>query len=199
MSSMAEWDERFARGDHARSDPDPFLLTSAKYWPLLPEWNSFLAKPATGRKALDAACGAGRHAVYLAEAGFDVTAADFSLQGLEAAQTLATSRQVTIETRNVDLEAAGVDLGVAAFDLAAVFFYLHRPLFAVLERCLRPGGLLIYKTYSIDQLRYPGRPRHRTYMLEHNELLWEFSSFRVLRYEEEWEGRGTAALIAQKP
>jgi hypothetical protein len=37
------------------------------------------------------------------------------------------------------------------------------------------------------------------HMLEHNELLREFSSFRVLRYEEEWEGRGTAALIAQKP
>jgi hypothetical protein len=37
------------------------------------------------------------------------------------------------------------------------------------------------------------------YLLEHNELLGEFSGFRVLRYEEEWEGRGTAALVAQKP
>jgi SAM-dependent methyltransferase len=199
MSSMAEWDKRFARGDHARPDPDPFLTDSAKYWPVLPEWDIASAKPAAGRKALDVACGAGRHAVYLAEAGFDVTAVDFSPQGLQAAQKLAESRRVTIETRQMDLEADGADLGDANFDLVVVFFYLHRPLFAALERCLRSGGLLVYKTYSVDQLRYPGRPRHRMHMLEHNELLREFSSFRVLRYEEQWEGRGTAALIAQKP
>ena len=65
-------------------------------------------------------------------------------------------------------------------------------------RCLRPGGLLIYKTYSVDQLRYPGRPRHRIHMLEPNELLKVFSEFRVLRYEEEWESKGTAALVARK-
>ena len=56
----------------------------------------------------------------------------------------------------------------------------------------------MYKTYSVDQLRYPGRPSHRAHMLEYNELLRAFAGFRVLRYEEEWEGRGTAALIAQK-
>jgi SAM-dependent methyltransferase len=199
MSSMAEWDERFARGDHASPEIDPFLADSAKYWRLLPAWNAGVARPAMGRKALDIACGAGRHAVYLAEAGFDVTAVDFSLQGLEAAQKLATARQIKIETRHVDLETPGLDLGGAAFDVVVVFFYLHRPMFATLARCIRPGGLLVYKTYSVDQLRYPGRPRHSMHMLEHNELLREFSSFRVLRYEEEWEGRGTAALIAQRP
>ena len=36
------------------------------------------------------------------------------------------------------------------------------------------------------------------HMLEHNELLEVFSEFRVLRYQEEWEGKGTAALVAQK-
>jgi SAM-dependent methyltransferase len=116
---------------------------------------------------------------------------------------------VNIETRQADLEAESVELGDAAFDLIAVFFYLHRPLFAQLRNCLRAGGLLVYKTYSVDQLRHPGGPRHPMYLLEHNELLREFSSgefpgrefsgFRVLRYEEEWEGRGTAALVAQKP
>lgn len=196
---MAEWDERFERGDHAIPEIDPFLADSEKYWPLLPAWNGASVKPATGRKALDVAGGAGRHAVHLAKAGFDVTAADFSLQGLEAARRLAQSRQVKIETCHVDLETPVLDLGEAGFDLVVVFFYLHRPLFATLARCIRPGGLLIYKTYSVDQLRYSGGPRHRMHMLEHNELLREFSSFRVLRYEEEWEGRGTAALIAQKP
>ena len=154
--------------------------------------------PAAGLKALDVACGAGRHAVHLAKAGFCVTAVDFSSQALARAGELAVAEDVSILPIEKDLEAGKIDLGKDAYDLAAVFFYLHRPLFDALRRCLRPGGLVICKTYSADQLRYPGRPRHRVHMLEHNELLRVFAGFRVLRYEEEWEGRGTAALVAQK-
>ena len=199
MASSAKWDDRFRRGDHASSTPDPFLLTSSNYWPLLPGWKSDSeTASATGLAALDVACGAGRHAVYLAKAGFSVTAADFSSQALARVRELAAAEDVSIRCIEKDLEAEQVDLGNEAYDLAVVFFYLPRPLFDALRRCLRPGGLVVYKTYSADQLRYPGRPRHRLQMLEHNELLRVFAEFRVLRYEEEWEGRGTAALIARK-
>ncbi len=198
MASATEWDERFHRGDHAGSEIDPFLSQSKKYWALLNDGAATPASTFNGKRALDLACGAGRHAVYLAQAGFAVTAVDFSAEGLASANRLAELRVVSIEPVTLDLEADGADLGEEAYDLAAVFFYLHRPLFPRIARCLRPGGLLIYKTYSVDQLRYPGRPRHRMHMLEPNELLEVFSEFRVLRYEEEWEGKGTAALVAQK-
>ena len=198
MASATEWDERFHRGDHAGSEIDPFLSQSKKYWALLNDGAATPASTFNGKRALDLACGAGRHAVYLAQAGFSVAAVDFSAEGLASANRLAESRAVSIETLALDLEADGADLGEPKYDLAAVFFYLHRPLFPQIARCLRPGGLLIYKTYSVDQLRYPGRPRHRMHMLEPNELLEVFSEFRVLRYEEEWEGKGTAALVAQK-
>jgi SAM-dependent methyltransferase len=145
------------------------------------------------------ACGAGRHAVSLAEAGFQVTAVDFSGEGLRKGNQLARQHGVQVDWVERDLEAADADLGEALYDLAAVFYYLHRPLLRVLERCLKPGGLLVYKTYSVDQLRYPDRPRQRAYLLEHNELLRAFAAFRVLVYEEEWEGKGTASLIAKKP
>ncbi len=199
MPSSAKWDDRFRRGDHVSSTPDPFLLTSSNYWPLLPGWESDSqgASPA-GLPALDVACGAGRHAVYLAKAGFAVTAADFSSQALVRVSELAVAEDVPIRCIEKDLEAEQIDLGNEAYHLVTVFFYLHRPLFDALRHCLRPGGLVVYKTYSADQLRYPGRPRHRVHMLEHNELLRVFAGFRVLRYEEEWEGRGTAALVAQK-
>ena len=198
MASAAEWDERFGRGDHAGSAIDPVLFESRKHWALLSNASAPAPGEFSGKRALDLACGAGRHAVYLAEAGFEVTAIDFAEQGLAAAQRLAEARGVSIETVLLDLEADGAELGEERYDLAAVFFYLHRPLFPRIARCLRPGGLLIYKTYSVDQLRYPGRPRHRMHMLEPNELLKVFSEFRVLRYEEEWEGKGTAALVARK-
>jgi len=195
----ASWDDRFRRGDHISTIPDPFLLTSSNYWPLLPRWkNDARAAPADGPEALDVACGAGRHAVHLAKAGFSVTALDFSSQALARAGELAAAEEVSIRCIEKDLEAEQVDLGNETRDLVAVFFYPHPPLFDAVRRCLRPGGLLVYKTYSVDQLGYPGGPSHRQYMLEHNELLRAFAGFRVLRYEEEWEGRGTAALIAQK-
>ena len=199
MASSAKWDGRFRSGDHVSSAPDPFLLTSSNYWPLLPGWKrDSEAAPANGLEALDVACGAGRHAVHLAKAGFSVTALDFSSQALARAGKLSAAEDVSIRCIERDLEAEQVDLGNEAYDLAVVFFYLHRSLFDALRRCLRPGGLAVYKTYSVDQLRYPGRPSHRMHMFEHNELLRFFAGFRVLRYEEEWEDRGTAALIAQK-
>jgi SAM-dependent methyltransferase len=128
-----------------------------------------------------------------------VTAIDFSSEGLRKGRELARQRGVRVDWVERDLEGSNVDLGEALYDLAVVFFFLHRPLLPALERCLKPAGLLVYKTYSVDQLRYPGRPRHSTYLLEHNELLQAFRAFRVLVYEEEWEGKVTASLVAQKP
>lgn len=194
MTSHHEWDERFRSGSHSDPTTDPFFDASRRCWERIPA-RSAGARPA----ALDVACGAGRHAAALAEAGFDVTATDFSAEALRKGEELARRRGVAVNWVERDLENEHVDLGDEAYDLVAVFFFLHRPLFPVLERCLKPGGLLIYKTYSVDQLRYPGRPKHRMYLLEHNELLRAFGSFRVLVYEEQWEGKGTAALIAQKP
>ena len=194
MSSPQEWDERFRSGSHDAPTADPLFERSRKYWGLLP--GHAAAAPAA---ALDVACGAGRHAVSLAEAGFAVTAVDFSGEGLRNGEALARRRGVRVDWVERDLEGADANLGESLYDLAAVFFFLHRPLFPVLRRCLKPGGLLVYKTYSVDQLRYPGRPSHRLYLLEHNELLRAFGGFRVLVYEEEWEGKGTASLIAQRP
>ena len=201
MASRREWDDRFRQGDHADSVPDPFFTTSRRYWPMIPGWAAQAENAGTSTgamSALDVACGAGRHAVELARAGFRVTGIDFSTEALLRAQALAQKTNASIECLETDLEADGVDLGQDRYDLVVVFFYLHRPLLSALRRCLRFGGLMVYKTYSVDQLRYPGRPRHRAVMLEHNELLRVFAGFRVLRYEEEWEGKGTAALIAQK-
>ena len=199
MRSATTWDDRFRRGDHVSSTSDRFLLTSSSYWPMLPGWEKGSgAAPENTLKALDLACGAGRHAVHLAKAGFSVTALDFSSQALERAGEFAAVEGVSIDCVEKDLEAERVDLGNDAYDLVAVFFYLHPPLFDIVQRCLRAGGLVVYKTYSVDQLSHPGGPSNRAHMLEHNELLRAFAGFRVLRYEEEWEGRGTAALIAQK-
>src|SRR5690606_23725725 len=99
----------------------------------------------------------------------------------------------------LDLESPGAGLGEDAFDLVCVVRFLHRPLFAALRRAVKPGGLIVYRTYTTDHLRFEGGPRDPRFLLEPGELLREFAGWRVLRYEEEWRGRGTAALLARKP
>lgn len=164
------------------ADPDPFLVRVADAFELL-----------ESRRAADVACGAGRNSAFLAEQGFNVTAIDRS------AEALAQAARPGVETRELDLEAPGADLGQDVFDLIVVMRYLHRPLFPALKRALRPGGLLVYKTFTTDHLRFDAPPRNPLFLLEPGELLREFAAWRVLRYEEEWRGRGTAALLARKP
>lgn len=195
QQERAAWDERFRAGDHAGTEPDPFLTQIEEYAELLPSGRR--AGPKAGPKALELACGAGRNAVYLAERGWDVTACDISLQGLRKAQILAGERGVRLQLFCQDLET--VQFPVEHFDLVICFFYLQRELFPQIKATLRPQGLLVYKTYTTDQLRFPGRPRHPLHMLAPRELLEAFREFRVLTYQEIVKERGVAQLIAQKP
>jgi SAM-dependent methyltransferase len=197
------WDERFRAGDHAATEPDPFLAQLEDYAELLPPdrraglKGAPKAGPKAAPKALDLACGAGRNAVYLAERGWDVTACDISLEGLRRAQSLARERGVRLQLFCQDLST--VQLPAEHFDLVICFFYLLRELFPQIKATLRPHGLVVFKTYTTDQLRFPGRPRHPLHMLEPQELLDAFRDFRVLTYQEIVKDRGVAQLIAQKP
>ena len=84
------------------------------------------------------------------------------------------------------------------FDLVTVFFYLERTIFAQLAQTLRPGGLIVYKTYTSEALRRGYGPSHRMHLLEPNELLKEFEGLRVLYYREPVEGNAVAELVARK-
>ncbi|MCZ6491629.1 MAG: class I SAM-dependent methyltransferase [Acidobacteria bacterium] len=192
QQERAKWDERFRTGDHADKQPDPFLEQLEEYSDLFPE----------KRRALDVACGAGRNAVYLAEKGWNVTACDISQEGLRRAKALATERGVRLELFCQDLFCQDLEtasLGTSCFDLIICFFYLERNLIPVLKAALKPQGLIVYKTYSVEQLRFPGRPRHPMHLLERQELLELFRGFRILAYQETVQERGVAQLIAQKP
>ena len=187
MACAQGWDERYRSGSHTTSEPDPFLLELESYRVLL-----------RGSHALDLACGAGRHSLALARAGFAVTGIDFSQQGLAIAAERTNGLGVRFINR--DLESSAPEPENEAYDLVVVFDYLYRPLFEPIRRCLRPSGLVLYKTYMVGSDSGPSNPN---YLLRSNELLGHFEGFRVLRYQE-WlahqpDGRSSAAIIAQKP
>ncbi len=191
MRDQQSWEARYRTGDHAEPVPDPFLVQAHEHLveALLPR----------RRKALDLAGGAGRNSVYLAQLGFDVTLVDFSSAALQKARRLAAQQGVALELIQADLaEGPQPWLSPSSLDLVIVFFYLERSLFPAIHAALKSGGLLVYRTYTVDQLRFPGRPRHPMHLLQHNELLNAFRDFRVLFYEEIVKDKGVASLIAQK-
>ena len=193
QEERASWDERFRSGDHADTAPDPFLTHIENYSELFPSGRRAL--PAS-RRALDVACGAGRNAVWLARRGWNVIACDISLEGLRRARALASESAVQVSLFCQDLETAA--LPTNRFDLVICFFYLQRNLFPALKVTLRPGGLVVFKTYTTDQQRFAGGPRHPMHLLQPQELLTQFRGFRILVYEETVKDRGVAQLIAQK-
>lgn len=196
MKSEREmWDAKYAEGSHTSLRPDTFLREAFASFaqPLYPR----------GGKALDVAGGAGRHALYLARQSWQVTLADISEVGLARAASAARRRGLakrihTLPADMADPKEFRGQIRREEFDLVMVFYYLHRPLFPALMRWLRPGGLLIYKTYTVDQRRFSGGPTHPLHLLRRNELLRAFAGLRILHYRETVERRGVAELVARR-
>ena len=175
-----EWDRRYAEGEYRpRAAPSP----------LLEEW---LPRLPTGR-ALDLACGAGRNALRLAEAGFAVEAIDISRVAIDIASTEATARGLDISWRVADLDSLELDAGV--YDLITVFRYINRPLWPRLTAALAPGGFILVEHHLDSPLRVEG-PRQPEFRLRPQELLRAFHDLRVVLYSEtiETEGGTTFAL-----
>ena len=95
-------------------------------------------------------------------------------------------------------DAAQFKAGRSKYDVLRVFFYLERKVFPELINALRPGGVLIYKTYTELQPRLGKGPTHPMHLLKQNELLRAFSQLNVLHYEETIRDRGVAQLVARK-
>lgn len=160
-------------------------------------------------RALDVAAGRGRQALHLLAQGMEVDALDRDADALAELEKSAQARHLSgLTTRLLDLEEnpdQPPSLGQECYDVIIVFFYLHRPLFPALIDALKPHGILLYETFTIDNYFRRQHPRRWEFCLAHNELLRLTSALRVLHYDEgEHEGghgsgpSSTARLVAQK-
>ena len=103
-----------------------------------------------------------------------------------------------LNTEALDLNVTG-DLGRDKYDLIVVFYFLRRELFPALVAALKSGGMLIYRTYTIDRMNVPGGPTDPAYLLQPGELREAFTEFLdILFYNETKTGKAAAELVARK-
>ena len=169
-----DWDERFRR---ALAEPAPSSPPAA--W--LVERCDLIAARAPGRAA-DLACGLGRHALFLAELGFEVDAIDASRVALDHLARAARARALPITTTRLDLRTLPA-LPRAPYAVVAVIDYLQRDLFGALIGALEPGGLLAVEAFVADPDPAWG-PRNPDFVLAPGELEQLLGGTQVVFAEE---------------
>jgi ubiquinone/menaquinone biosynthesis C-methylase UbiE len=134
-----DWDERYAERQQWSSEPNALIA-------------ELLAGLPPG-DAVDLAAGEGRHALWLAARGWQVTAVDFSAVGLGRGSSQTGAERVTWVTADVTTWTAPQN----SHDLVLVA-YLHLPeadTLAVLTRAvgwLRPGGRLLVLGHDVENI-----------------------------------------------
>jgi SAM-dependent methyltransferase len=168
------WNERYAVDEYIYgTEPNAFLAEHAR----------MLRSP-----VLSLAEGEGRNAVFLASLGLGVHAVDGSAVGLAKAQKLARSRNVALRTEVADLgdfepepEQYAAVVSISAHLPGAV----RRRLYPLVERCLKPGGLLVLEAYTEAQLaRTTGGPKDPDMLMSAAKIRAELSNLEPVLLRE---------------
>lgn len=168
---MTDWDKRYLAGEHVADEPHPVVT-------------EFASKRPPGR-ALDIACGAGRHALWLAEHGWYVTAVDSSGAAIEILQKRAEDRGVPVHPIRADLERSEFVIEPEAYDLIVIVNYLQRDLFPSIRAGIPPGGCVIAVIAMVDD--GPGiRPMNPLFLLNPGELRAQFEGMKLIH---DFEGK----------
>jgi tellurite methyltransferase len=182
------WNQKYREAPGSWNEPDSFLPHAFSQY-VRPQYP-------TGGTALDLAGGAGRNTIWLAQQGWEVTLIDISETGIEQARKRAGYLASHIHFVVDDLTC--FTAAQVRFDLVVAFFYLERKIFPEIVKAIRPGGLLVYKTLTLEQLKLEGGPKDPAHLLASGELLRLAAGLQVLHYREEIATKATAELVARR-
>jgi len=186
-SDRERWNARHLESAELRP-PDALLVEATRDW-IAPRYPH-------GGRALDLAGGRGQNSLYLAQQAWRVTLVDVSDRAIEDARRQAGEQGLPLQGVLADAGDFLRSVAAADFDLVMVFFFLERALFSELRRVLRPGGILVYKTYTIDQLQHRRGLSNPDYLLRPGELRAAFSDFELLHARETTQDPAVAELVA---
>ncbi|MAG92960.1 MAG: hypothetical protein CMJ48_04335 [Planctomycetaceae bacterium] len=186
IEDRERWNHKYiAKPPPTELDPDDWLTANAKL--------------RGANRALDLACGLGHNAIWLAQQGWTVDAVDISTVGLSFAREFAARQRTEVNWIEDDLDT--YESPPDTYDLVVVTRFLDREqLPRLIESTLKPGGVLIYQTFTVHQFSRCERGRHNpNYVLQPGELPRLFPALSVLAFEELNDNeRAVARLMAQK-
>jgi len=192
VNEQQKWNERYQNGEFGFREPDPFVMDAHRDYllPLLP----------AGAEGLDLAGGAGHHAVWLAQQGWAMTLADFSQAALALAQERSSNLPLAIHCGAAQDVVRSWIQEQRQFGFVLVSFFMERALLPLLPKLLAPNGLLLYRTYTLENLKLgnPRGPHDPNHLLNSQELLTTYSAMRILHYNETVVKKGVVELIAQR-
>lgn len=166
----ARWDERYASGEYRpRTEPSPLVERAIGYM-----------EPG---RALVLACGAGRNAIHLAAAGFQVDAVDVSAVAIDLAEQAAERRGMDVRWHVADVSE--FDLIQGHYDLITMIRYTNREVWPRLVPALSENGWLLMDQHLKTHHDVAGPSNE--FRLEPGELLTAFPGLRVVEYFEEYK------------
>ncbi len=131
-------------------------------------------------QVLDVACGVGRHAFALIEAGYSVYGVDINPQAILTLENrlaipkmdgLQTNqRQNTFEVLDLELAVFPSQLQREQFSGVIITNYLYRPFLVNWLQLLQDQGVFIYETFADGNAQF-GKPSNPDFLLRENELL----------------------------
>ncbi|HLD80632.1 MAG TPA: class I SAM-dependent methyltransferase [archaeon] len=205
-----EWNKKFSE-KVLPDEPDKFIVENLHY---LKEMNC--------KNVLDLGSGTGRDAIFLAKKGFTVTAVDFSEEGNKIARERIERNNCTQSVSLLSDDFTKMELGTESYDCVLAnksLYYFALDQFQGLVRkilaALRPGGIFVMRTYSIEDPQYRvgkkledkmydagDHPRRFYTKTELQDILYNFNVITLRKdvstnllgkYQVMW------AVIAQKP
>jgi tellurite methyltransferase len=184
ISDAHRWNERYQQDIFKTpGSPRSFLVENAGY---LPEQGL----------ALDAAMGRGNNTRFLLERGLKVVGIDIS----EVAVSYGKSRFPSLMALVADLTQFAIP--PRFFDLIINFYYLQRDLWPLYQQALRPGGILVFESLTLNMLEQSPDIDPK-YLLAPDELRGAFQDMQILVYREGWilddrgHSRAVASLVAR--
>jgi SAM-dependent methyltransferase len=160
-------------------------LVDDRYWntasdeflPVALRWKNL------GKKTvLDIGCGRGRHTLFLAEMGFDVTATDISPEGIEQLRQAAKLKDLENKIRTVVCDMVELPFERDSFDAVLAFHSIYHTDYAGLKTVIaRITGLLkesgqLYITFNSKS--------NPSYHASDNEVIDEYTIIRHFGHEE---------------
>jgi tellurite methyltransferase len=185
-SDLDRWNEKYAaKGVPTQLAPDAWLVKQIADFP-------------AGR-GLELACGVGHNAIWLAQQGWQVDAVDVSPVGLLLAQELAKENHASVNWIAADLDQFSPEIDT--YDLVLVFRFLDRTrLPGIIQQALKPGGRLLYETFTTAHLARPdSHMKNPAFALAAGELPSLFPACETCEFEEcSLLDRDVARFVARK-